>query len=284
MRVIKDEKNKTTRSEALDGILYMSGIIALVSAFIFGQKIAGEFYWDLDWVNKGPERMKIYVRDFEARTYADTLGKSLNFRLLKPLAYDHNRKYPLILCLSYGTGNDNISQIDRSPEAQFLFQPANRKNYPAFIIVPQCPPGFTWGGYGKYPYVDSLVFKAIYALEKEFEIDQSRLYVMGESMGGFGTWHFISANPKMFAAAIPICGGGDTSFASNIVGVHVWAFHGRKDKNVPVKYTRTMIEYLKKAGGDPKYTEFPNEGHYISESVKNTSGLLDWLFAQKREN
>jgi predicted esterase len=285
-RLIKDVKISSTRSEFLDSMLIMIGIVVLVTTFIFGQKVVSECFWYLDWIKKGPERAIIFGKTFEARTYMNTQKKTLNYRLIKPQLYNSNKKYPLILCLhdGSGVGTDNITQIEGSQEAQFLSQPTNRQNYPAFLVVPQCPPGSTWGGIGKYSDVDALVLEATNALEKEFEIDQSRIYVIGESMGGFGTWHFICKNPKMFAAAIPICGGGDTSLARNIVGVPVWAFHGRKDRNVPVKYSRDMIASLRKSGGNPKYTEFPNEGHFIFEPVKHTPGLLNWLFSQKREN
>jgi len=86
----------------------------------------------------------------------------------------------------------------------------------------------------------------------------------------------------MFAAAIPISGGGNPALAQNIVDIPVWAFHGRKDRNVPVSGSRDIIQAIKNAGGDPRYTEYPDERHDIWEKVTNTPGLLDWLFAQKR--
>ncbi|MBA4055232.1 MAG: peptidase, partial [Marivirga sp.] len=110
-----------------------------------------------------------------------------------------------------------------------------------------------------------------------------RRYVTGISRGGYGSWHFICTRPDMFAAAIPVCGGGDPSRASNIVDVSVWAFHGAKDKNVPVDGSRHMIEAIKKAGGSPQYTEYENEAHNIWHRVSETPGLWDWLFEQQRD-
>jgi len=209
----------------------------------------------------------------------------MRYRLMKPLDYDAKNKYPLVVWLHHGgaPGTDNFRQIEGSGAAQLLSEPVNRKKYPAFLFVPQCPPGSSWGGNSSYPAVDSLVFETISALEKEFDIDVKRRYVTGVSMGGFGTWHFICTRPKMFAAAIPVCGGGDPGLAQNIANEPIWAFHGRKDRSVPVKLSRDMIEAIKKAGGNPRYTEFPDEGHNIWNEVNNTPGLLDWLFAQKRE-
>jgi predicted peptidase len=88
----------------------------------------------------------------------------------------------------------------------------------------------------------------------------------------------------MFAAAIPFCGAGNPELAPNMVDVPVWAFHGSKDRNVPVSGSREMVEAIKTAGGKPGYTEFPGVGHNVWPHVNDTLGLLDWLFAQKRDD
>ncbi|HEY4286503.1 MAG TPA: hypothetical protein VGN00_05340 [Puia sp.] len=68
-----------------------------------------------------------------------------------------------------------------------------------------------------------------------------------------------------------------------MVNVAVWAFHGAKDRNVPVAGSRNMIGAVRRAGGNPKYTEFSGEGHNIWYQVSTTPRLLDWLFAQHRD-
>ena len=190
-----------------------------------------------------------------------------------------------MVCLPYGgqPGTNKIRQIEGAAAAQLLSTPENRIKYPAFIFVPHCPPGSGWGGVPNYPSVDTLVYEALTALEEEPGIDVKRRYVTGISRGGYGSWHFISTCPDMFAAAIPVCGAGDPSFAPKVVDVAVWAFHGRKDRNVPVSGSRDMIEAIKNAGGNPQYTEFPDEGHNIWYQVTQTPGIWDWLFAQKRD-
>ena len=93
----------------------------------------------------------------------------------------------------------------------------------------------------------------------------------------------LAPNPDLFAAAVPVCGGGNPQLASTITDVDVWAFHGEKDRNVPVENSRSMIDAIKKSGGSPKYTEFSDAGHNIWDQVMNTPGLLDWLFAQEKD-
>ncbi len=287
-RVLKpDFENKNIRLRNRSKVLMVfAGAIAFSATLFFAGKLASESQAALNWINRGPEGAQELARPFEALTYVNIENDTLKYRLMKPLDYDPNKKYPLVVCLhgGGGWGTDNVKQIEGSWAAQMLMGQHHRKEYPAFLFVPQCPPGFSWGGgIPNHPGIDNLVFEAIDSLEEEFEIDERRRYVMGESLGGFGSWQFICTRPKMFAASVPICGGGDPSFAQNITDVPVWAFHGAKDRNVPVRRSREMIEAIKKAGGNPKYTEYPDAGHIISTQVRETPDLLDWLFAQKRD-
>tara|TARA_R110000868_G_scaffold320796_3_gene581751 strand:- start:21922 stop:22764 length:843 start_codon:yes stop_codon:yes gene_type:complete len=236
---------------------------------------------------------------FNGRTHVNMQKDTLHYRLLMPLDYDLNKQYPLVVCLSGGAGRgtDNIKQIAGSKAAQVLSTFENRKKYPAFIFVPQCPPGADWGrslgkieresliARGRYnqPNVESLVFETIADLEEEFNIDTTRRYITGQSMGGFGTWHYILIRPQMFAAAIPICGGGNPDLAKNITDVPLWVFHGDNDKTVPVEFSRRMVAAIKKAGGNPKYNEFPGVGHGSWHLAFDTPELLDWFFAQVNE-
>jgi Putative esterase len=221
---------------------------------------------------------------FEARIFVNTEGDSLRYRLLKPLNFDSTRKYPLVVCLhgSGGTGNDNYSQVGTSLFGGVLSEESNRKIYEAFVLVPQCPFGTSWGGVHPLPGIDKLVFEGMTSLEKEFPIDQHRRYVVGASLGGYGAWNFIATHPDVFAAAMPVCGGGDPTLAQKCANVPVWAFHGSLDERVPVNGSRDMIEAMKAAGGHPRYTEFPDTGHDIGRLVIETPGLFDWLFAQRR--
>ena len=126
-----------------------------------------------------------------------------------------------------------------------------------------------------------LVMEVIAKLRKEHDIDSSRIYIMGLSMGGYGTWDTIQRYPNLFAAAVPICGGGDETNAHRIT-IPVWAFHGDKDNAVPVERSRNMIEAMKKAGMKPKYTEYPGVSHNSWSRAFETPELLQWLFSKRR--
>ena len=101
-------------------------------------------------------------------------------------------------------------------------------------------------------------------------------------MGGYGTWDLISRRPELFAAAIPVCGGGDPAQAEKLAKLSIWAFHGDADPLVPVERPRDMIAAIKKAGGEPKYTEYKGVGHDAWTPTYRDNKVLDWLFEQKK--
>jgi predicted peptidase len=164
--------------------------------------------------------------------------------------------------------------------------------YAAFVIAPQCPAGEAWGGINRLakaptppdklaPALDATL-KAAATLQKEFSIDDKRIYITGLSMGGYGTWNVLANRTELFAAAAPICGGGDTSQASKFKDIPIWAFHGADDRTVPVERSREMIEALKAAGAHPKYTEYPGVGHNSWAQTYSDPALYEWLFAQRK--
>jgi len=229
----------------------------------------------------------------EKMIYTDADGKTLPYRLLKPLNYNPKEKYPLVVFL-HGAGergDDNDKQLVHGvPE---FLTPETRKDYPCFLIAPQCPDGKKWvevdwsAESHKQPKEPSepmrLTLGLIDQMRKDYPIDGKRIYVTGLSMGGFGTWDVIARKPDLFAAAVPICGGADETTATKIVKIPIWAFHGAQDPAVKVSRTRHMIAALKKAGGEPKYTEYPDEGHASWVPAYKDAAMMKWLFAQKKE-
>ena len=228
---------------------------------------------------------------FEARIYTNDKGQKLGYRLLKPKDYDPAKKYPLVLFL-HGAGergDDNAVQLVHGM-ADFA-QDENRAKYPCFVLAPQCPKNKRWvevdwsAPTHEQPEQLSeslqLTFDAIAGLKKEFSIDDKRFYVTGLSMGGYGTWDVAQRMPGQVAAAAPICGGGDEKQAAKLVKVPVWCFHGDKDTAVKVDRSRNMIAAIKKAGGNPKYTEYPGVGHNSWTQTYKDPAFMAWLFAQK---
>lgn len=241
------------------------------------------------------------VSGYEARTYTDAKGDTLQYRLLKPKDYDAGQKYPVVLLL-HGAGergSDNQRHLQHG--GKLFTDEKNREAYKCFVVVPQVPKDEYWIVRPRKPATTAtatapaatqpekapldcvrLAVEILDGLEKEFSIDKDRQYVMGLSMGGYGTWQALARWPERFAAAVPICGGGDPKTVERFKHVPIWAWHGAKDNTVKVEQTRVMIEALKKVGSEPKYTELPEAGHNAWNPAFGEPQLLPWLFSHKR--
>jgi len=221
------------------------------------------------------------------KVYRGSHGRSMPYRLFVPENYDKQKRYPLVLYLhgGGGRGDDNRKQIEGGNGylVDLLVSRSTQAKNPSFVLVPQSP-GEGWVGFDSITPTSylSLVLDLIKDLENSYSIDVNRRYLLGQSMGGFGTFAILTMQPNMFAAAIPLCGGGDESKASRIAHIPIWAFHGELDQAVSVERSRNMIAALTKAGGKPKYTEYKGEGHMIWTKVVTEAGLLPWMFSQKR--
>ncbi len=226
---------------------------------------------------------------FETKEFKGKDGKTLLYRLLRPTKVAKTRHYPLVVFL-HGAGergDDNKAQLKHVMK-DFLV-PTVREKYPCYIIAPQCPKNSSWMGgrrgptAGKPSEALKLVLELIPAMLKELPgADPDRVYVAGLSMGGFGTWELLQRAPELFAAGVPICGGGDESQAAKVAKVPVWAFHGEKDPVVPADLSTRMVAAVKKAGGKAQLTIYPGVGHDSWTPVFRDPKVLEWMFAQKR--
>jgi len=224
----------------------------------------------------------------QAKSFKAASGRIMPYRLFVPEHYAADKRYPLVLFLhgGGGSGDDNLKQIQGGNGfiIDLLVKPESQVKYPCFVLAPQSPQQEGWIEHDSITPTNQLqlTLELIGHLEKSFSIDRKRLYVLGQSMGGLGTFAIITMQPTMFAAAVSVCGGGDESKAGRIAKVPIWAFHGEKDESVRVERSRNMIAALKRAGGTPKYTEYKGEGHLIWSRVVKEPELLDWMFSQKR--
>lgn len=231
----------------------------------------------------GQKREDILV----AKIYKGSQGRTMPYRLYVPDNYDKQKKYPLVLYLhgGGGRGDDNLKQIEGGNGyiVDLLIARSTQAKNPSIVLIPQSP-GEGWVDYDSITPTKylSLVLDLIKEIETSYSIDTQRRYVLGQSMGGFGTFAIITLQPRMFAAALPVCGGGDESKAKDIAHIPIWAFHGELDESVKVERSRNMVAALTKAGGKPKYTEYKGEGHLIWSKVVQEPELLPWMFSQHR--
>jgi len=215
------------------------------------------------------------------------------YRLFRPEA---SGKLPLVVYLSgsAGLGTDNLRQLGfgNTFGTRVWLLPENQKRFPCYVVAPQTDRG--WVKYDVSNGIDfaklipglgdgaRLAFEIIDRLCQEFPIDRSRIYVTGQSMGGSGTWHMTAHRPKFFAAAVPVCGADTAEDPVQSMGTPVWNFHGAADQNVPVELSRHRIAALRKAGGQPIYTEYAGVEHNVWEWAYTEPELPKWLFSQRR--
>ena len=117
----------------------------------------------------------------------------------------------------------------------------------------------------------------------KMRIDPTRVYVTGLSMGGYGTWRLVAAHPERFAAAVPICGGGEPrEMAGALRRVPIWAFHGARDPVVPLSASQEMVDAVQRAGGDVRLTVYPEVAHDSWTQTYNNPEVYDWLLSHRR--
>jgi predicted peptidase len=230
--------------------------------------------------------------DFEARVFEPSAGNVLPYRIHVPNISDKNRKYPLVVFFhgSGERGEDNYAQLLLGVNDILKF--TRKHNDPAIIIAPQVPTNQQWVDKPWFTDVHimpeqpsqsmALTMELITRLISSYPVDTKRIYVTGLSMGGFGTWDILQRNPQIFAAAVPVCGGGDINYAETIKDIPVWAFHGDSDEVVKPKLTRNLIFALQAIGGKPKYTEYKGVGHNSWTQTYADENVLSWLFGQKK--
>jgi len=250
---------------------------------------------------KSPERMALIEafgkqadgleKKFMAHSYKGDW--TMPYRLFQP---ESKSKLPLVVYLhgSGGLGDDNQKQLELGNVfgTRVWLLPENQKRFPCYVVAPQTDRG--WAKYEFTPGSDrprvvaglgdgsKMALNVIDSLRRELSIDDGRIYVAGQSMGGVGVWNIIAGRPNFFAAAIPCCGSASPDDGTESIQTPLWAFHGEADQTVPVSITRDRIAARRKAGGHPLYTEYAGVDHNVWEWAFTEPELVRWVFAQTK--
>jgi len=237
---------------------------------------------------------------YEKKEFVFAEGKTLPYRILYPANYDKNKKYPLLLFL-HGAGErgkDNEKQLTHG--AKLFITEENRKNFPAIIVFPQCPEESFWAVTKIDRTVQPLKIEFDYTAEpnwplaaanelikklsNEEAVDKKQIFISGLSMGGMGTFESVYRYPDLYAAALPICGGGDVNrYDKRVVKIPFWIFHGAADAVVNVKLSQEMVEKLKSLKAEVKYTEYPGVNHNSWDNAFAEPDYLSWMLKHKKK-
>ncbi|MBN1418021.1 MAG: prolyl oligopeptidase family serine peptidase [Planctomycetes bacterium] len=202
-----------------------------------------------------------------------TVKVSLNYLLFLPEGYEKAQKpWPLILFLhGAGESGNDLQKVKVHGPPKIV---ETKRDFPFIVVSPQSP-GRGWNADTLVALLDDVVSK--------YKVDKDRIYLTGLSMGGFGSWALAAAYPDRFAAVVPICGGGNPADAKRLKDLPIWVFHGAKDPVVPIARSEAMVSALKEAGGNVKFTVYPEAGHDSWTATYDDPELYKWMLEQRRK-
>lgn len=209
-----------------------------------------------------------------ARTFETTLRLSYLLHLPAGYGQDSARRWPLILFLhGMGERGDDLELLTVYGIPKIV---AQQPDFPFITVSPQCPDGQLWH------HQNLLLKRLLDSLQATYAVDADRVYLTGLSMGGFGTWSLALSYPNEFAAIAPVCGGGFPEYVSTIKHVPAWVFHGDEDDVVPLSESQKMVEALRRAGGEVRFTVYPGVGHDSWTQTYENPALYGWFLENQR--
>lgn len=225
--------------------------------------------------------------------YEPRPDNEMPYRLMRPLGFDPDKRYPVIVSLHGGAGRGTDNRRQLRGWNRLLADEASRSAYPSYVLAPQSPG--LWGA-RHLARIKEIVATLASA-------DMDRIYLLGHSMGGHGSFVLLQLDPGYFAAAVPSAGTGRPQTeefidASEIKDVPIWAFHGDKDTVAPYDRAQKLFAEMERLGANMKLTTWVGDAHSVAGkmitggengSTRCTSDrcdpepeMLKWLFAQSR--
>ena len=201
------------------------------------------------------------------------IHNTIQYNLATPVDFDPTQKYPLIIYLHGAGGRGHDLEL---PRYHYMMEEYIHKNrLPVMVAGPLCEFD-NW-----YMCFTELIEFVRFACTMD-NVDPDRVYLMGASMGGYATWAMLMSVPELFAAAVPICGGGMAWNAYRIKDIPVWTFHGMVDGTVDVCESIRMADALRVSGGDVKITLLPGVGHNAWEPAIYDYHAIEWLMTHRK--
>ena len=201
----------------------------------------------------------------------------MEYLLFLPESYvqSNNQKFPLILFL-HGAGErgSDLDSVKRHGIPKIV---ETNPDFPFIAVSPQCPEDSWWTS--ELHTINGLIEEIV----EKYQVDTSRIYLTGLSMGGFGTWSLASMYPERFAAIAPVCGGGEVrQILRSLVEMPIWTFHGQKDDVIPFSRSEEIVTALKKHGSSIKFTIYPEAGHDSWTKTYDNPELYKWFLKHSR--
>ena len=266
-------------------------VITFISVFLF---VAFNFISLAQGQKKSLNDIKNIKKVHQLNDGIKEKAKSINSEFLV-FSNDHKgqKKVPLVIYLHGAGGRGNNIEAITGQVAPLWRGIVKNIEGPCIVVAPQCLREARGGGRGSWRYEE--LNEWLNQLKATLPIDFNRIYLTGNSMGGYGSWLWGGNSPEHFAAIAPIVGGigpgGPKAvtkeldkWAKNLAKVPVYAFAGAKDKVVPAERSERMVSAIREAGGKlAKIKVYPNEGHGAKRIVISSTEYYKWMFSQKRK-
>lgn len=183
-----------------------------------------------------------------------------------PETYDNDdTNYPLLIFLHGGDRSNTKHHPKKYATEQGI-------DIPMIIAAPHCSRGCSWSR------VD---FEALVnEISENFRIDKTKIFITGYSMGGYGTWSALTNYPKLFAAAAPICGGGNPNKICVVKNTSIKAFHAKDDNVTPYSGSKNMVKALESCNGKIELISYNSGGHGIWPSIFRDNEFYDWFMTK----
>lgn len=220
---------------------------------------------------------------FQVRVFKDDAG-SHKYSVFIPAGYTPAKKWPVILFL-HGAGERGTDGVLPTGIGLGPLVKARESNFPFIVVFPQNNEvhGRILTGWAPDSADGKRALAILGEVEKDFSVDPKREILTGWSMGGYGAWQLAAANPERWLSVVPLSGGGDVTLAENLKNVPIWAYHGARDKVVRPEGTRNIVEAVKAAGGQPRFTEVADGDHNIWAQVYDDDRLFAWMLSPKSD-
>ncbi len=199
--------------------------------------------------------------------------EKINYLVKLPKDFSPEKKYPAIIFMhGSGTRGTDLRVLEKN---SFFQKTAELDNFPFVVFAPQCYED-TW-----FDILQSVNDFANYISERDY-VDSDRVCLMGSSMGGYAVWQMAMSNPWLYAAIVPICGGGMYWNAARISSIPVWAFHGDGDPIVRCEESKKMVESVNLAGGNARLTVYENCQHDAWSMTYSNPDVFKWLLENSK--
>ncbi|HEY3964534.1 MAG TPA: alpha/beta hydrolase-fold protein [Planctomycetaceae bacterium] len=230
-----------------------------------------------------PAQPQARTTGFLLKAFKDETGTH-KYSVFVPHGYTPAKKWPVILFL-HGAGERGTDGLLPTTIGLGPLVRDRAANFPFVVVFPQCEDmhGRLLTAWSPDNPDGQRALKILEQVEKDYSIDAKREVLSGWSMGGYGAWELAAKFPERWLSVVPMSGGGDTAWAEKLKNVPLWAWHGARDRSVRPDQSRKMIEAIRAAGGNPRYTELAEGDHNVWMQGFDDDSLYAWMLSPKSD-